>query len=255
MKNEYFDYKFRAAGQVDIGKKRQSNQDEIFLAPEIGFFGVSDGMGGLENGGIASAFVKRSLPELVKGCMVQWKDTGPEAEEAGKEISECVRYLSDYLFEDGNTERFFRYGATVAGTLLYGNKAIFVSLGDSRGYVLRKYKRVPEQITQDMNLAGILVEAGEMTKEEARHSPLSSKLTAFVGMAAPATPAVFVTEVRPGDRLLLCSDGLYGMVPERKIARILRSSRSPEKVCERLIEEANENGGRDNISAVYVKIG
>ena len=106
-----------------------------------------------------------------------------------------------------------------------------------------------------MNLAGILVEAGEMTKEEARHSPLSSKLTAFVGMAAPATPAVFVTEVRPGDRLLLCSDGLYGMVPERKIARILRSSRSPEKVCERLIEEANENGGRDNISAVYVKIG
>lgn len=255
MKTEYFDYKFRAAGQVDIGKMRHSNQDEIFLEPASGFFGVSDGMGGLENGDIASAFVMRSLPELVKGCMEQWQDPGPEPEEAGEELSECVRSLSDYLFEDGNTERFFRYGATVAGALLYENKAIFVCLGDSRGYVLRRYKRTPEQITKDMNLAGVLVEAGEMTREEAAHSPLSSKLTAFVGMAAPATPAVYVTEVKPGDRLLLCSDGLYGMVPERKMACILRSSRSPEKVCKKLIEEANENGGRDNISAVYVKIG
>ena len=94
-----------------------------------------------------------------------------------------------------------------------------------------------------------------MTKEEAAHSPLSSKLTAFVGMTAPATPEIFVTQVRPGDRILLCSDGLYGMVPEREIARILRSSRSPERVCGRLINKANENGGRDNISAVYIKIG
>ena len=105
-----------------------------------------------------------------------------------------------------------------------------------------------------MNLAGIMVEAGELTKEEARQSPLSSRLTAFVGMTAPATPEIYVTEVRPGDRILLCSDGLYGMVPEKNIARILRSSRSPERVCRRLVDKANENGGRDNISAVYIKI-
>lgn len=255
MKTDYFKYKFRAAGQVDIGKKRSSNQDEIICEPEPGFFGVSDGMGGLENGGVASTFVKRGLPKLLNECMGEWKDSAPSPEEAGDQLGECVRLLSDHLFTDGNTERFYRYGATVAGALLYGNKAIFVCLGDSRGYVLRKYKRSPEQITKDMNLAGIMVEAGEMTREEAAHSPLSSRLTAFVGMAAPATPAVYVTDIEPGDRLLLCSDGLYGMVPERKIARILRSSRSPQKVCSRLIDQANENGGRDNISAVYVKIG
>ena len=254
MKTDSFKYDFRAAGLVDIGKRRQSNQDEIIFEPEIGLFGVSDGMGGLENGGVASAFVKKGLPALLKGRQEEWKETPVSSEQAGEQLGECVRFLSDHLFKDGNTERFFRFGATVAGAMLHENKAIFVCLGDSRGYVLRKFKRRPEQITEDMNLAGIMVQAGEMTKEEALNSPLSSRLTAFVGMEAPATPAVFVTEVRPGDRILLCSDGLYGMVPERNIARILRSSKNPERVCERLIEKANENGGRDNISAVYIRI-
>lgn len=255
MKTDNFNYKYRFAGQVDIGRRRSSNQDEILLNPELGFFGVSDGMGGLENGDAASAFVKKGMPMLLNKCMEDWKETQPTAEQAGSQLRECAGVLSDHLFMEGNTERFFSFGATLAGVLLYGDKAIFVCLGDSRGYVLRKFKRKPEQITKDMNLAGVMVEAGEMTKEEAAHSPLSSKLTAFVGMTAPATPEIFVTQVRPGDRILLCSDGLYGMVPEREIARILRSSRSPERVCGRLINKANENGGRDNISAVYIKIG
>ncbi len=254
MKTDYFQYRFRAAGKVDIGKKRQSNQDEIILEPDLGLFGVSDGMGGLENGGVASAFVKKGLPLLVNECRTQWPETPPPPQEVGDQLGECVRAISDHLFEDGNTERFFRYGATVAGVMLHGDKAVFVSLGDSRGFVLRKYKRKMEQITEDMNLAGILMRAGEMTKEEAMKSPLSSRLTAFVGMAPPAVPDVFVTEVRPGDRILLCSDGLYGMVPEQEMARILRSSRNPDRVCRRLIDRANEYGGRDNISAVYVRI-
>lgn len=254
MKTDYFNYEYRAAGLVDIGKRRQSSQDEIFLDPDAGLFGVSDGMGGLENGGAASAFVKKGLPVLLKDHQRKWKEAPVTPEQAGRQLEECVRAISDHLFKSGNTERYFRFGATVAGVMLYENKAIFACLGDSRGYVLRKFKRKPEQITEDMNLAGIMVKAGEMTKEEALNSPLSSRLTAFVGMEAPATPEVFITEVRPGDRILLCSDGLYGMVPERDIARILRSSRNPDRVCRRLIGKANENGGRDNISAVYIRI-
>jgi protein phosphatase len=93
-----------------------------------------------------------------------------------------------------------------------------------------------------------------MTKEEALGKPESSRLTAFVGMTAPASPAVYVTKIRPGDRILLCSDGLYSMVSEREIVRIMRSSRSPTRICQRLINKANDNGGRDNISVAYVKI-
>lgn len=254
MKTEYFDHEFRYAGQVDIGKSRKSNQDEILVNPELGFFGVSDGMGGLENGAAASAFVKKAFPVLLSRCSESWEKTKTTAEEVGSEMKECTAALSDHLFKEGNTERFFSFGATLAGALLYEDKAIFVCLGDSRGYVLKKRRRKPIQITRDMNLAGIMVQAGEMTKEEAGRSPLSSKLTAFVGMTAPATPEIYVTEVVPGDRILLCSDGLYSMVPEGTIARILRSSKSPERVCRRLVDKANENGGRDNISAVYIKI-
>lgn len=255
MKTEYFDHEFRFAGQVDIGKRRKNNQDEIIIDPELGFFGVSDGMGGLENGAASSAFVKKGLPMLLANSAEDWKKTQTTAEEVGSGLKECTAALSDHLFREGNTQRFFSFGATLAGVMLYEDNAVFVCLGDSRGYVLPKHKRKPVQITKDMNLAGIMVEAGEMTREEASHSPLSSKLTAFVGMTEPATPDIFVTKVRPGDRILLCSDGLYGMVPERTIARILRSSRSPERVCRRLVDQANENGGRDNISAVYIKIG
>ena len=79
-------------------------------------------------------------------------------------------------------------------------------------------------------------------------------LTAFVGMEPPASPETVILDVKPGDRLLLCSDGLYGMVNPQDLRRLMRSSRSPERVCRRLIDRANENGGRDNISAVYLKI-
>lgn len=254
MKNDVFAYSFRAAGLADIGRQRRSNQDEVILAPELGFFGVSDGMGGLSNGAAASAYVKKSVPLVLERSMQTRASQAVSPEEAGKMLREVVQSCSDHLFSRANTERFFSYGATLAGVLLQEDSAVFVCLGDSRGYVLRKYRKLPEQITEDMNLAGELIRAGEITKEEALGSPESSRLTAFVGMPAPASPAVYTVKLRPGDRILLCSDGLYGMVPERTIARILRSSRSPERVCQRLIDKANENGGRDNISAVYIMI-
>ena len=93
-----------------------------------------------------------------------------------------------------------------------------------------------------------------MTKEQAKNDYRSSRLTAFVGMPEPATPETYIVDVKPGDRILLCSDGLYGMVDERKMARIMRSSGNPETVCGKLIDEANKNGGRDNISAAYIYI-
>ncbi|MDO5476668.1 MAG: SpoIIE family protein phosphatase [Eubacteriales bacterium] len=254
MSTILFDYSIRTAGLTDIGKRRKSNQDEVILAPEVGFFGVSDGMGGLQEGAAASAYVRKAMPLLLETCVGEWRTQKPAPASVGKDLENLVQMLSDRLFMQGNTEKYFRFGATLAGVLLYREHAIFVCLGDSRGYLLRKYKRKPEQITQDMNAAGLLVRNGEMTREEALTSPASSRLYAFVGMSAPACPEIFVEEIRPGDRILLCSDGLYGMVPEREIARILRSSRNPDRVCERLIKAANRYGGRDNISAAYIRV-
>ena len=253
VKMQQFDYAFRAAGVKDIGRSRQSNQDEVVLCPDIGFFAVSDGMGGLSGGALASEFVGKSMPELMAIGAKEFSEH-KSTNRAAIAFCDTVRMMSDNLFHAGNAEKRITYGATFSGVWLVGNKAIFVNLGDSRGYTLSRYKKQPSQITKDQNIAGILVRQGELTREAAKNHPASSRLTAFVGMKPPAEPETFVVEVLPGDRILLCSDGLYGMVDERELAKLMRVSRSPERVCARLIDRANENGGRDNISAVYIRI-
>lgn len=250
---EQFDYAFRAACLKDIGRLRESNQDEVLLCPEIGFFAVSDGMGGLSGGALASEYVGKSMPELMRIGASEFSEH-KSIERAAKAFCDTVRMMSDSLFEAGNTEKRFAYGATFCGVWLLGDRAVFVNLGDSRGYLLSRYKKQPIQITEDQNIAGILVKQGELTREAAKDHPASSHLTAFVGMKPPAEPEAFAVEVHPGDRILLCSDGLYGMVEEQELAKLMRVSRSPERVCQRLVERANENGGRDNISAAYIRI-
>jgi serine/threonine protein phosphatase PrpC len=251
-----FKYAFQAAALVDIGQKRSSNQDEVITCPEQGFYAVSDGMGGLPNGGggVTSGMIKQVLPLMMHEA-VSMLEGEPAPEHAAELLKQQVQMLSDNIYDTGNSERHTYFGATLSGVWLIGRHALFVNLGDSRGYLLPRFKKNIRQVTTDHNLAAILVELGELSKEEARNHPSSSSLVQFAGMPAPAKPDVFVCEVRPGDRLLLCSDGLYGMVDDGRLPRLMRSARrSPDKVCRNLIDEANACGGRDNISAVYLKI-
>ena len=251
MRTDWFDYEFRFAGRTDTGKMRSENQDEVILAPGEGLFAVSDGMGGVACGGQSSKYVQEAMPLMVKGYV---HGTNGEKEEIGGRLSDSIRMMSERLFAQGNSAGWIQYGATAAGFVFHRDSAVFFCLGDSRGYILPRYGRELVQVTEDMNVAGLMVRGGEMTKEEAKGSPASSQLTAFVGMAGRAVPETYVVPVRPGDRLLVCSDGLYGMVPEPEIAAIMRSGRRESQVVERLIARANEAGGKDNISAVYVRI-
>lgn len=250
---EQFVYPFRAAGLVDTGKQREDNQDEIILYPEFGFFAVSDGMGGVSGGAKASQFVKQAIPELMKMSAQEYA-RHKDVQKAAVAFRDTVQMMSDNLFRSGNSEKRIVYGATFVGVWLVGNQAVFVNLGDSRGYLLLRYQKQLKQITEDHNIAALLVQNGELSREDAREHEASARLTAFVGMPSPATPEVFSVEVQAGDRILLCSDGLYGMAEEKEITQILRSSRSPERVSKKLIAKANEKGGKDNISAAYIKI-
>ncbi|MDD4843878.1 MAG: protein phosphatase 2C domain-containing protein [Anaerotignum sp.] len=245
-----FQYGFSFAGQRDIGRHRSTNQDEIILCPNIGVFAVSDGMGGLREGGKAAVYVREAIPAMMS--FVQKEAGTPE--EAGAIFAETVRMVSDGLFNTANTEAYIGFGATFCGVWLYQNKAIFANLGDSRAYLLSKYKKTITQVTEDHNIAAIMVKNGELSKNDAARHPASSRLTRFVGMRAPARPDYFICNIAPGDRILLCSDGLYGMIDNRKLVGILRSSKSPRIICERLVGQANENGGKDNISVVYIRI-
>jgi serine/threonine protein phosphatase PrpC len=249
----YFNFRFSAGSLVDIGKKRTSNQDEVVLCPGEGFYAVLDGMGGLSDGGKTSAMIKQILPGAIRLTLSGLK-RDDSLQQAAERIAEQIRTISDTIYNTANKGHRIDFGSTLSGVWLAGRHAIFVNLGDSRGYLLPRYKKNIRQITHDHNVAAILVQDGELSREEARNHPTSSQLTRFAGMPAPAIPDVFIQEVRPGDRILLCSDGLYGMIDEALLAHLMRTSRKPVRVCRRLVDKANEEGGRDNISVIYLRI-
>ena len=244
-----FSLPYTFAGLCDIGSHRDTNQDRIILYPDQNFFAVSDGMGGLLYGEDSAIYVSTSMPKLMD-VLAENCSENTTAEDGAKMIENSVRMLSDSLFRKGNGYDRFDYGATLAGVWLFQDEAIFVGLGDSRGYLLHEDELT--QITEDMNIAGLMVRNGMMTKEEAMNSPASSRLTAFVGMEVPAEPATWRVSPQPGDKILLCSDGLHGMVPENDIRKILKADETPEKICQKFIRSANKHGGRDNISTVII---
>jgi len=248
-----FHHSFQYASKVDMGAKRASNQDEVICCPEYAFFAVADGMGGLYGGGETSAMIAKVLPGLIGQAYENIKkDLCPER--AAELLKEQARLISDNIYEKMNRGGNFDYGATLCGVWLMGSHAIFVNMGDSRGYWLGCYERHIRQITKDHNVAAELVASGELSLEEARYHSSSAMLTRFMGMNSPALPDAFIQELKTGDIILLCSDGLHGMVDDEHLTRLLRGSKNPDLVVNRLIDEANGAGGKDNISAVYIKI-
>lgn len=247
------DFDLRFFGLVDMGRTRTSNQDEILLCPESGFFAVSDGMGGLRDGGKTSQMIKKVLPVMIQEALVELtaRKSIAFAEEL---LKERAALLSDNIFETGNEGHAIEYGATLCGAWLYGSQALIVNVGDSRAYRLDGRTGELSQISKDHNIAALLVESGDLTREEAKRHPTSCRVTRFMGMPRPALPDVFCTDVLPGDRLILCSDGLHGMLEDEEIREILRKKRAPEDACRAFIDAANEAGGQDNISVVIVEI-
>ena len=253
IRSELFAYPFRYAAGIDRGVTRSSNQDEVVCCPEYGFFAVSDGMGGLPGGGKTSAILAKRLPEVI-GEAYQKLGKKPSPQLADKLLKKQVGLISDNIYEALNFGGKIAYGATLCGVLLVGKHAVFANIGDSRGYLLGFRKKRIQQVTIDHNVAQLLTESGQLSREEARSHSSSSTLTRFVGMESPALPETFTLEPKPGDVILLCSDGLYGMVPDARLPSLLRSSEKPDRVIHRLVDEANLAGGRDNISAVYIKL-
>ncbi|MEA4914513.1 MAG: protein phosphatase 2C domain-containing protein [Christensenella sp.] len=249
----HFTLSFRVAGQTDIGCQREQNQDAILLYPELGFFVLSDGMGGLDKGTVAAQYACESMTEMARICLSEY-DLHKDESSYAKSMQTSAQLMSDHLSRSGNPDKRVLYGATLVCLTLVKNKAVIVSLGDSRAYLLSRYHKNPRQITEDHTIAELLVQNGDLTREQARNHPSAAQLTAFAGMDPPATPDVFVKDVQAGDRILLCSDGLYGQLSDRDIAHTLRSSKNPDRVCQRLVERANASGGNDNISVIYLKI-
>ncbi|MDR0429259.1 MAG: protein phosphatase 2C domain-containing protein [Tannerellaceae bacterium] len=254
MKAIYSKYDYDVSSATDIGFMRfdQENQDELILQDDIGFYAVLDGMGGLHGGGIASHMAKHIFPDLMREALHDVAENQTISHMANI-LNEQVVYLSDSIYESSN-RIYLTSGSTISGVWLAEDRAIFVNMGDSRGYHLPNGEKEIRQITRDHNEAALLVEKGRLSKEKAIGHPLSCELTAFIGMKPSTAPDIFIQSLQPGDKILLCTDGLYGMVKEKRISSILNAPKSLDMICSQLVNEANENGGDDNIAVICIEI-
>jgi len=233
-----------SAAASHVGKIRASNQDSGSVGNHL--FVVADGMGGHAGGDVASALAIRHLVGLDRPY--------PSAEQAREELyrgildagKELTRAVADHPELTG-------MGTTLSGMVRVGDKVVVAHIGDSRIYLLRD--GVLEQITADHTFVQRLVDSGRITPEEAAVHPRRSVLMRVLG-DVDVEPEIdtHILDTQPGDRWLLCSDGLSGYVAEREIAEILLTTHDPEEACEKLIQASLVEGAPDNVTAVIVHI-
>jgi len=239
------------AGLTDRGLVREENEDNWSAVLDQGLFIVSDGMGGHFGGAVASKIVVEALPELLRKRMAGIEDLA--GSKAAKRVEGVLAELSVQVREQTRGEPGLEgMGATVVLAMVRGYQALIAHMGDSRAYLLRAGRL--RQLTKDHSIVQLLVDAGEITSQEALTHPARGQVTRSVGMEGEALPEVDHLDLEPGDRLLLCTDGLTGMLGDREIEAILCGGGSPKDACRQLVDAANGAGGKDNVTALVLNI-
>jgi protein phosphatase len=238
------------AGLSDRGRTHPGNEDRWFADPEQGLYIVADGMAHEE----PAELVVAHLPGLIQEHLADVSDLcQPRAVlairaavvDVNARVREAAQAGPDGADWDG-------LGAVVVLVVIRRGQALLAHLGDSRIYLLRG--ACLEPMTRDHSYLQELVNRGTITAAEAAGRRSNGGPTRFIGMDGPVHPDIRTLELRNGDRLLLCSDGLTGMLEEERIEAILTGHPDPAEVCARLIEAANNAGGDDNITALVIAV-
>jgi protein phosphatase len=224
---------------TDVGRVREGNEDGYLVDEAVGLAAVADGMGGHQAGEVASATALEALRAAV--------NSGQPVREAVEDANRAVftKALSDPAFANMGT-------TLTATTLVAGGTLIVAHVGDSRAYLMHDGEL--SQITQDHSHVEELVREGKLTEAEAAVHPLRSVITRALGVDDEVDVDVYPVELQPGDRVLLCSDGLSGMVHNETIAAELRREEDPGRAAQRLVDAANAAGGEDNVTVVVIAV-
>lgn len=230
-----------AAAHTDVGRVRERNEDAYFTSATV--FAVADGLGGHRAGEVASNAALEPLDELSR------KHPGV----AARELAQSVRAGNRTVYERAQADPDLRgMGTTMTAVAIHDGTARLAHVGDSRCYLIRAGNI--RQLTEDHTVVARLVAEGRLTREEADTHPQRSLLLRALG----AEEAVEVDErevrLQPGDRLLLCSDGLTGVLADPEILQIASFGDDLDETCRRLVDEANARGGPDNITVVLVEV-
>src|SRR5579884_2804901 len=224
----------------DTGRQRRENEDSAFAAAPL--FGVADGMGGAQAGEVAS---RLAIETFQRGLAA---DGSPE-----QRLAERVRDANRRIYEKSRTESGREgMGTTLTAAYVDDGQLAIAHVGDSRAYLFRDGELT--RLTQDHSLVDELLRQGKLTEEEAAEHPQRSIITRALGPEADVDVDTFTYAVQAGDLLLLCSDGLTSMISEEAVAGVLASAGSLSEAAKALIEQANQAGGRDNITVVLFRL-
>lgn len=241
----------KAAAMTSTGRVRTGNEDSFGYRSDHGIYVVCDGMGGAAGGEVAS----RMTVETVLRRM-----TESESEDFGERqarLHEAIAEANRVVLERADRESGLSGMGTTLVALLLDSvekpvRALVVHAGDSRCYLLRGGKLT--RVTQDHSLVDEQIRLGTMTQEEAERSPFRSVITRAIGTQPAVTEEAQEVAIEMGDRFLLCSDGLTREVDEETIARVLGAGPDLERTARALVDGANENGGRDNVTCLVVEV-
>ena len=225
--------------RTDVGCVRDHNEDSLVVAPPL--FAVADGMGGHAAGEVASEIAVNVLAELAP------KDLdGAALEHAVEEANhEIIRAARDGRGREG-------MGTTLTACMLENERLVIAQVGDSRAYLLHHGKL--QQLTRDHSLMADMIEAGQLTPEEARHHPQRSVITRALGSDPNTRPDMYEINVETGDRLLVCSDGLSSMIEDEQIEAVMRRVPDPQRCASQLVNEAIAAGGHDNVTVIVSNV-
>ena len=230
-----------AHGRSDVGRVRSGNEDALFLGTTV--FAVADGMGGHRGGEVASATALEPLAAL-DGRRFGDPDAALDA------LTEAVVAANTAVARRSHDDPALQgMGTTLTGVLVDGRDAHLVHVGDSRAYLARGDRFV--QLTDDHTLMQTLLDQGRITQDQVATHPHRSVITRAVGVAEDVEVDGMLLTLRDGDRLVLCSDGLTGVIDDATIARTVRDH-APDEAVERLVDAANAAGGPDNITVVII---
>ncbi len=237
----------KAFAATDVGVERKINQDCVYYSlTEIGplpnLFIVADGMGGHKAGDFASRYTVDNFVSKVR-------------ESSGKDtvdiIDDAVTWVNTSLLEKaGESPDYTGMGTTLVVATVIDNMLKVANVGDSRLYIIGKDIR---QITRDHSLVEEMVSLGEIDRKAARTHKRKNIITRAIGGDAKVEAEMFCVELQPGDKILMCSDGLSNMIEDEDIFKIIKDSPEIEEAAKRLIDTANENGGKDNISVILIE--
>ena len=231
---------------TDIGRKRKLNQDFVYSSDEAvgnlkNVYIVADGMGGHQAGDYASKCTVETMVREIKGCFEQ---------SPIRILSRAIRIANDQVRRKAREdESLYGMGTTVVAATVLGKYLQVANVGDSRLYIINEEVR---QITRDHSLVEEMVRMGGLDSEAARNHPDKNIMTRAIGARDTIEIDFFHEELKSGDLILMCSDGLTNMLEDEEIGRILKTPGTIEERAERLIDAANQNGGRDNIAVILI---